>query len=279
VNLHPAILAGFAVVTTVGLLLLLEIVERHVATDLSSGNAGWRLLRVGQVLGVFLVAAAAVKNCPEGDDLASDALWVGSFAITGLLLLVVTGRLGHRLLLASRLGAELDRGNVAAGIAGGAHYVSTAILTSVALAGHDFRSLGLAVGFFVLAQVTLHVFVALFRALTTYDDAEQIAGENLAAALSYAGLSIAVAIIVARALEGDFVDWTSAMRGYGGVLLGVLALYPVRQLFVQSLLLRGPLTLRGGRLDAGIAVERNAGLAALEAVSYIATALTIARLA
>ena len=147
------------------------------------------------------------------------------------------------------------------------------------MAGSDLRSLGISLVFFVLGQITLHVVVSLFRALTTYDDEEQIAGENLAAALSYAGLAIAVAIIVARATEGDFGGWAVSLRGYGGVLLGILALYPVRQLFVQMLLLRAPLSLRGGPLDEGIAVQRSEAIGALEAATYVATALSIARLA
>jgi hypothetical protein len=63
------------------------------------------------------------------------------------------------------------------------------------------------------------------------------------------------------------------------VLLGVLALYPVRQVFVQMILLRAPLKLRGGPIDQGIAVERSAGLGALEAVTYVATALSVTHLA
>ena len=61
---------------------------------------------------------------------------------------------------------------------------AAAIITSRCMAGNDVGTLGISVVFFVLGQVTLHVFVSLFRALTTYDDAEQIAGENLAAALT-----------------------------------------------------------------------------------------------
>ena len=52
----------------------------------------------------------------------------------------------------------------------------------------------------------------------------------------------------------------------------------MRQLFVQTLLLGAPLALRGGRLDVGVGADRNAGLGALEAVTYIATALSVARL-
>jgi hypothetical protein len=69
-----------------------------------------------------------------------------------------------------------------------------------------------------------------------------------------------------------------SLKGYGGVLLYLFALYPVRQLLVQSVLLGAPLALRGGRLDAGIAADRNEGLGALEAATYLATSMAIARL-
>jgi uncharacterized membrane protein YjfL (UPF0719 family) len=278
-DVRPLVLAAFAVGTTLALLALLSAVRRGLATDLGGGNAAKRLLAVGQVLSVFLVAASAVKNSVAGDDLFRDAVWVAAFGMGGLAMVLSVGGLGVRLLFGSRLPAEVARGNVAAGVAGGAHYVATGIITSHALAGNDLRTLGLSLTFFVLGQLTLHVFVSLFRALTTYDDAEQIAGENLAAALSYSGVAVAVAIIVGRAAEGEFEGWTKALTGYAGVALLSLTLYPVRQLFVQTLLLRAPIALRGGPLDEGIAVHRSYGTAALEAVTYVATALSVARLA
>lgn len=283
--LSPFYVFSFGLGTTLGLLVLLRVGQRlvspghTVASDLSDGNAARRLLQVGQVLSVFLVAAAVVKSCVEGESLARDVLWVAVFGAVALSLVMLTGQLGVRLLLRSRLPAEIERGNVAAGLAAGAHYVATGIITSRAIAGGSLRELGLSIGFFVLAQLTLHVFISLFRALTTYDDAEQIQGENLAAALSYAGVSIAVAIIVARAVEGDFVSLRASLLGYGEVLLLILALYPVRQLLVQVVLLGAPFSFRGGRLDTGVAAERNEGMGALEAATYLAAALAIARLA
>ena len=122
----------------------------------------------------------------------------------------------------AKLPKEIERGNVAAGLAAGSHYVATGIITSHAMAGNDLQTLGISCVFFVIGQLTLHLFVSLFRALTTYDDSEQIAGENLAAALSYAGAAIAIAIIIARATEGDFDGWASSLKGYVGVLLGLL---------------------------------------------------------
>jgi uncharacterized membrane protein YjfL (UPF0719 family) len=225
-----------------------------------------------------MVAAAAVKNCVRGEDLVQDIVAAAEFGVLGLVLVALMGRLGTQLLLRSRLPAEIARGNVAAGLAAGSHYVATGIVAAHAIAGSKLRDIGLSLFFFVLAMAALWAFVTLFRALTTYDDAEQIQGENLAASLSYAGVSIAVAIIVGCALDGDFVSWEISLRGFGAILLLALALYPVRQLFVQTLLLGAPFALRGGRLDTGVGTERNEGMGALEAVSYIATALSVARL-
>jgi len=278
-EVKPLYMVAFGAATTLLMLVVFLALRRSTAAYLTKGNAAERLLAVGQVTAIFLVAANAVKSVVKGDDVVHDATWVAAFGLVGVALIAITGELGVRLLLASRLPAEIARGNVAAGLAGGAHFVATGIITSHAMAGNDAATLGLSIVFFVLGQATLHVFVSLFRALTTYDDAEQIAGENLAAALSYAGAAVAVAIIVARATEGDFTGWATSLRGYAGVLAAAFALYPVRQIFVQTLLLRAPLSLRGGPIDRGIAVERSEGIAALEAVTYVATALSISRLA
>jgi uncharacterized membrane protein YjfL (UPF0719 family) len=214
----------------------------------------------------------------QGESLAHDVLWVAAYGLTALLLLVLFGHLGVRVLLRARLPAEVERGNLAAGLAAGAHYLATGILLSRSLSGTDLGMLGVALVFFVLAQLTLHLLVMLFRTLTVYDDAEEILGENLAAALSYSGITVALSLIIGHAVEGTFVGWGSSLRGYGLALAFALALYPVRQLFVQTLLLGARFSLRGGRLDQGIAAERNLGMGVLEAVSYLAAAFLVTRL-
>jgi len=275
---------SFALGTIVALLLLLRLGERvfspahDVAKDMANTNTARRLLSVGEVLAVFLVAVSSVRNCLRGASVLSDLIWVSAFAVSGLLIVVITGRVGCSVLLRSRLRGEVERGNIAAGLAAGAHYVATGVITSRALSGHSLKELLLSVGFFALAQLTLHLFVVLFRALTTYDDAEQIQGENLAAALSYSGVTVAIAMVIARALDGEFEGWLVSLRGYAAVLGFLFAFYPMRQLLIQSLLLGGRPSLRGGALDQGIAGDRNEGMAALEAGTYLSTALAISQL-
>ena len=79
------------------------------------------------------------------------------------------------------------------------------------------------------------------------------------------------------ASDGSFLAWGESLKGYGLTVLSCLVFYPVRQLVVQGLLLGSRPTLRAGRLDVAVGQERNVGLGALEAVSYVATALLLTR--
>ncbi|MBV9947736.1 MAG: DUF350 domain-containing protein [Myxococcales bacterium] len=269
----PLYIAAFATGTTLLLLLLALLARPRLRAELREGNDAERLAAAGELLAVFLLAGSAVRDGAVGTSAGQDAAACAVYGALGLAASALAGRLGVRLLLGGSLASEVARGNVAAGVAAAGHLLASAIVTSRSMVGSDLHAIGLSIAFFGIGQLTLLAFVTLFRALTTYDDAEQIHGENLAAAVSYAGVAVAVALIVARALEGDFAGWPASLRAYGGVLVSLLALWPVRQLFVQTLLLRAPLTFRGGILDATIAQRRSAGLAALEAVTYVASAL------
>ena len=273
--------AGTVLVLLVAHRLLQRVFDRKstLRADLLGDNGALALREVGDILAVFLMAPAIVKSCVQGQSLSHDLTWCGAFAAVGLVLLELSGFLGVRLLLRRRLVPALERDNRAAGVAVACHYVAMGILVSRAAAGTDLRGIGLSLAFFALALVTHQMFTVLHRALTTYDDGEQIEGENLAAAVSFGGFSIAIAIVLARALTGDFVDWPSSISGFGLVALTALGFYPLRQLVVQGLLAGGMPSLRGGALDEAIGRDRKVGAAALEAACYVGAALSIALLA
>lgn len=278
--------ASFGIAVVLCMLLLHQFVVRKLLIkgasmrmDMLGDNRARGLRNVGDVFAVFLIGAAVVKNCVHGDDFQHDIIWAASFGVVGLLLLELTGIAGVRLLMRQRLAESLDRGNVAAGVAAAAHYVATGIITSRAVAGSDLRGLWLSMTFFLLAQFAHQGVVTLYRALTTFDDSEQVEGENLAAAISYGGLSIAVAVIVARALEGEFAGWIPALTGFGMLVATAFGLYPIRQFIVQGLFLSAKPSLRGGALDEAVGRDRNIAVASLEAASYLGTALAIMVLA
>ena len=267
------VVAGCLIVVLLAIYrVAMQLIWREAAAP---PNAATRLVQAGETLGLFLVAASSAHGCIHGEEIRTELLWACAFGVFGAVLLAVTGRFGAGMLLGKALHAEVRRGNEAAAIATAGHSVGTAIILARCLYGNDVATLGVSLAFFVIGQITLHGFVLLFRALTSYDDAEEIKGENVAAAMSYAGATVALAMIIGHAAEGNFTGWTASLKAYGAALLLSLALWPVRQLLVQTIVMGGRPTLWKGKLDEGIARERNAGLGALEAVAYLATALIV----
>jgi len=242
-------------------------------------NPARAIVRAGFVCGAAFIVASAVRGCVHGVDWRADLLWTAVFGGSAIALLAAAGSLGVRVLLRSRLPGEIARGNLAAGVAAGAHFVATGLIIARCLYGDDIGTLGVSVVFFVLAQATLHLFVVLFRFLTLYAEDEEILGENVAAAVSYAGAMVAIAMIVGHAAEGTFAGWAASLRAYVAALASALVLYPVRQLVVQTLMLHQPFALRGGGLDRLVAQERNVGVSAVEAVSYLAAAVLLTEVA
>lgn len=239
-----------------------------------SRNAARVLERAGMVLAFALLLPPIAHGCGHGNWLCT-----AGFGLAGLIALVVTVAGWHRFLLRGHLHAEIVRGNVAAGVAAASHLAATALIVARCFAGDDLSTLPISLGFFVLAQVSLVLLVTLFRALTDYADDQEIAGENVAAAISYAGVNLAVAIFVAHAVDGPFAGWLSSLRGFGLSLLLALALYPVRQIVVAWLLLGHRLVGRGGAMDRAIAHERDQLTSWVEAVGYLAAALLATGLA
>jgi uncharacterized membrane protein YjfL (UPF0719 family) len=242
-------------------------------------NSARGIVRAGYLCGAAFVIVSAVAGCVHGDDWKADVLWTAVFGGSALVLLWAAGALGIRVLLRSRLPEEIAKGNIAAGLAAGAHFVATGLIIARCFYGDDLAMLGISIVFFVIGQATLHLLVVLFRMLTLYAEDEEITGENVAAALSYAGAMVAIALIVGHATDGDFAGWGKSLRAYAVALASALVLYPVRQIAVQTLLLQKPLALRGGGLDRLVAQERNVGASAVEAVSYFAAAVLLTGLA
>jgi len=113
----------------------------------------------------------------------------------------------------------------------------------------------------------------LYRALTRYADNQEVIAENVASAVSYVGVTLALALVVAHAASGPFLGWRASLRAFVVALLLALALYPVRQLVVARLLLGLPARLRGGALDRMIAQQRSVPVGAIEGLAYVGTAL------
>jgi uncharacterized membrane protein YjfL (UPF0719 family) len=245
-----------------------------VAPDVTRGaavdEATRGFVRGGWILGavLLLLPAARVAAGASGSARGEIALSLGA----ALLLWGAAILAQDRLLLGRALRRHAGRGNVAAAAALAANHVALAVIVARGVPGSRLHELAAAVIFAGIAAVTWAAFVALFRLVTAYSDAQEIAGENHAAAVSYAGAALALASLVGHAIDGPFVGWGRSLHAYLAALVLALALYPVRQLVVQGLLLGGRPRLRGGELDRAIAQRRSVGVAAVEAAAYLGTA-------
>ncbi len=266
----------------VGTIVLLVLVQRAIQSRLNRGRPATpasRIIDAAEIFGVLLVAAAQVAGSVHGGDRLLDAAWVAIHGVVACVMLTASGRIGLRVLLRARLAGEVERGNVAAAVAAAGSVIAAGIISSRCLYGHGFDNLGLSLVSFVIATVVLHLLTALFRLLTSYDDAEEILDHNLAAAFSYAGVTVAIGLIVGHAVQGEFTGVLAAARDFGVTILLGLALYPVRQVVVQTILLGARPTWRGGRIDRAISEERDLAMGVLEAATYLGTALMIGAVA
>ena len=96
--------------------------------------------------------------------------------IIGITALALLGKAGLHLLVKTNITAGIKANNIAAGITAAAAYVSTGIVLAGALSGEnsggDFTVTAL---FLLIAVGTLWTVTYVFRFLTGYDDARQIA--------------------------------------------------------------------------------------------------------
>lgn len=274
----------FAALARAALHFLLRV---HVAERIGGEhNAALGYEYAGYFLGVLLVAGSVLDGITGSETRAGFltaagatnmwmyALQAGVYGLFGILVLALFGRLGFRLLLKTNIVAGVRANNASAGIVAGGGHIAVALVVAGALSGDaqggDF---GTAVVFLGLGLTALWVITYLYRFITKYNDSHEITNGNVAAGLSYAGMMVAIGMIVGHALNGDFTDYASSFALCGKALLFVLILYPVRQFIVQGILLGGGFTLYGGRLDREISNDQNTGAGAVEAAAYIAAAV------
>lgn len=240
-------------------------------------NKAAAIALAGFLLGVIQVIIPVFSGPVHSfwNDLAN----VAAYGFAGIVVLTISGLIftGYCKVTGTDLKAQIAQGNVAAGITAAGSYLAVSSLTSGILTG-DGGALLPTIIFWAAGLLALIVLTHVFRLLTAYDDAALISQGNVAAALGFAGLLVAVGMMVGYSVAGSFTGYKEGFVSFGLFLLLTLLFYPVRQIVVQMLMLGGGFSLYNGRLDHEIAEDKNVGAGVLEAVGYIATALLMTRI-
>ncbi len=274
---------GFVALATIMLLVIARGVYQLVLgismTEalIQHDNKAAAIALAGFLLGVIQVIIPVFGGPTHSfwRDLASAA----TYGFAGIVVLTISGLIftAYCKATGTDLKAQIAQGNVAAGITAAGSYLAVSSLTSGILTG-DGGALLPTVVFWLAGLTALIVLTHLFRLLTAYDDAALISQGNVAAALGFAGLLIAIGMMVGYSVAGSFTGYKEGFISFGLFLLLTVLFYPVRQIVVQMLMLGGGFSLYNGRLDHEIAEDKNVGAGVLEAVGYIATALLMTRI-
>jgi uncharacterized membrane protein YjfL (UPF0719 family) len=237
----------------------------------ADAQARW-LSRAGLVLAFATFLPATVRPALTLQPSVSSLTAALAFTGVALVAFFIATTALNQALLRGRLRGEIRRGNLAAGVVAAAHAAGTGIVVAHCFAADALSNLPVGAIFFAVAEISLVLLSILFRALTAYADDEEIAGGNVAAAVSYSGLVIALSLIVGHAADGSFVGWLPALRSFAIFLSWAVLLYPVRQIVIARGLLGFPLVWRGGQLDRLVAQEHNGVVSTAEAIGYLAAA-------
>ena len=252
--------------------------ERMTDALTQRDNPGIGVALAGYLFGVIMIITDVLSG-PGHADWVKDAMWVGIYGVGGILFLIFVSTIELRWILSKDALKSCREGNTAAGIAIAGSYIATSQVIAATVSGEGSGGTFVtAIVFFLVGQITLLLVTVLFRVLTSYKDTEEILKGNVAAALSYAGVMIAVSIIVSNSIRGDFTDYETSLKDFGFAMIGVVALYPIRQFLVQGILLGAGFKLYGGALDDEISRDKNVSAGVIEAMTYIAAAILATRL-
>ena len=271
----------FVILAALVLLGLARVVQQWLygqtlhALLTESDNPAMGIAVAGYLFGVIWTTTVLLGNLSY--TLVPDILGVLLYGCVGIVLLTGVALVTCRVFLGMAVQEQLAARNVAAGIVVAGVYIATSLTYSGGLSGEG-GGFWIMLLFFLLGQVALLGITYAFRWLTSYDDVQEIASGNIAAALALTGLLIAVGLIVARAVSGEYLGFLRSLGSFLLALLLVVALYPVRQVVVQWLILGGAVHWHASLLDSEIAQDRNIAAGLLEATGYVTTALFMTHL-
>ena len=233
-------------------------------------NPAMGIAIAGYLFGVFWTVTVLLGNLHY--ELLPDLRNVLLYGGIGIGLLTVVALGTCRAFLGTGVQQQLAARNVAAALVVAGVYIATSLTYSCTLSGEG-GGFWIMLLFFLLGQLALLGITYAFRWLTSYDDVQEIAAGNIAAALALMGLLIAVGLIVRRAVSGDYTSFFHSLGSFLLALLLALVFYPVRQVLVQWILLGGPMHWRHSLVDSEITQDKNVAVGLLEATAYVTSAL------
>jgi uncharacterized membrane protein YjfL (UPF0719 family) len=225
----------------------------------------------GTVIVYLSAAAFAPLPLDEGARavliaIAQKLIW----ALAGIVALNASRWLMDRLLVPHvRNDHEItEHRNLAAGALEGGGYLASAALLAGAIR-QPGGNLWTAFAIFLLGQLALILMGRLYQRWTGYDVAAQIRSGNFAAGIAFAMTMAALALLMVKAIGGEFVSWTRSLSFFAfDAIAGLLLLLFLRWLAAAAL-------LPHAKVEEEIVRDRNVNVSLIEGVFAVGIAAII----
>nr|VFK53479.1 MAG: protein of unknown function (DUF350) [Candidatus Kentron sp. TUN]VFK54429.1 MAG: protein of unknown function (DUF350) [Candidatus Kentron sp. TUN]VFK54820.1 MAG: protein of unknown function (DUF350) [Candidatus Kentron sp. TUN] len=241
-------------------------------------NAAVGISLTGAVIGVAVMLMGAVAGDAGASPLHEAFLMLG-YGIVGILLMWVTSRLFDHLSMPKISIRDLiQRGNIAAAMVDAGNLIATAIIVRAVMSwvdGSTYLGIALVLAGYVIAQIILYLATryrtTVFARCHSGNSLEQeIAGENVALAVRFAGhrIGVGLAVTAASGIVVYSIDNVSfSLLIWSAVALGMFIAQTLVSIVARLVLLPG--------IDVAeeVGVQRNVAIGALEAAIYVAVGL------
>ncbi len=233
-------------------------------------------IAVGISLGGYFIATAiifiGVLSGPAGDFL-DDLMVVSGYSLLGLIFLNLSRWCLDKLVFYKfcNITAIVEDQNCGMAAVRFGVYIATGLIAAGSLSGEG-GGVGTAVAFFALGQGTLIVFARLYDLATPYKLQKEVQEGNVAAGVAFGGTIIALGLVIAKGVAGDFIGWKENLLLFAEMaIFGAVVLYAVRALMDR-------LILTGHDLNIEISRDRNLAVGFVEMSVAVSFALVLVAL-
>lgn len=230
----------------------------HVRDQLSrKSNAALGLSICGYLLGVIVVFVAVLYTpfaSGEADwrfttEFGFDVIEVFLYSVGAIVVLNLTRYvIDHLVLYKFDVEKEIiENQNLAAGAVEFGVYLAVSLVVAASLAGYGDPQLGTAVPstldeiirsvvFFLLGLGALVLYALFYQVTTAYDIHDEIESGNPAVGVTMAASLIAVALVVFKAVAGEFLGWSESLIGFAVfAVIGFIVLVVVRWIIDKAM--------------------------------------------
>jgi uncharacterized membrane protein YjfL (UPF0719 family) len=198
------------------------------------------------------------------------------YTLIGMLFLVLSVGLCNKLILSKfDLTKEvLGDQNKGAGTIEFAMYIGTALILFGALVGEsESLSEGLITfaAYWLLGMLSMIIITKIYTMAIDFNIHKEIEKDNVAAGISFAGVIIAISILLMHALSDPFTDWLTTILDVMYYTLTAIIVLPLMRFITDKLLVPG----RSLTQEIVHQEHPNIGAAFIEVFSYISAAVLI----